>query len=47
MKDINNLCAPGEKLNDEELEQIMAFNEIFDQEILKMPILPNSQEQQV
>ena len=30
MKDINNLCAPGEKLNDEELEQIMAFNEIFD-----------------
>ena len=30
IKEINNLCAPGEKLNDEELEQIMAFNEIFD-----------------
>ena len=30
IKDINNLCAPGEKLNDDELEQIMAFNEVFD-----------------
>ena len=30
IKDINNLCAPGEKLNEEELEQIMAFNEVFD-----------------
>ncbi len=30
IKDINNLCAPGEKLNEDELEQIMAFNEVFD-----------------
>ena len=30
IKDINNLCSPGEKLNDDELEQIMAFNEVFD-----------------
>ena len=30
IKDINNLCGPGEKLNDDELEQIMAFNEVFD-----------------
>ena len=30
IKDINNLCAPGEKLNDDELEQVMAFNEVFD-----------------
>ena len=30
IKAINNLCAPGEKLNNEELEQIMAFNEVFD-----------------
>ena len=30
IKDINNLCGQGEKLNQEELEQIMAFNEVFD-----------------
>jgi serine/threonine protein phosphatase PrpC len=30
IKEINNLCGQGEKLNDEELEQIMAFNEVFD-----------------
>ena len=30
IKAINNLCAPGEKLNDDELEQIMTFNEVFD-----------------
>ena len=30
IKDINNLCGPGEKLNEDELEQIMAFNEVFD-----------------
>ena len=30
IKTINNLCAPGEKLNEDELEQIMTFNEVFD-----------------
>ena len=30
INDINNLCGPGEKLNQDELEQIMAFNEVFD-----------------
>ena len=30
IKDINNLCGPGEKLNEDELQQIMAFNEVFD-----------------
>ena len=30
IKEINDLCAPNEKLNNEELEQVMAFNEVFD-----------------
>ena len=30
LKEINDLCAPNEKLNKEELEQVMAFNEVFD-----------------
>ena len=30
IEDINKLCSPGEKLNEDELEQIMAFNEVFD-----------------
>ena len=30
LKEINDLCSPNEKLNDEELEQVMAFNEVFD-----------------
>ena len=30
INNINNLCGPGEKLNQDELEQIMAFNEVFD-----------------
>ena len=31
IKDINNLLSNGEKLNQDELEQVMAFNEVFDQ----------------
>ena len=30
IKDINNLLGTGEKLNQDELEQVMAFNEVFD-----------------
>ena len=30
LKEINDLCSPNEKLNKEELEQVMAFNEVFD-----------------
>ena len=30
IKEINDLCSPNEKLNQEELEQVMAFNEVFD-----------------
>ena len=30
IKDINNLLGAGEKLNQDELEQVMAFNEVFD-----------------
>ena len=30
IKEINDLCSPNEKLNNEELEQVMAFNEVFD-----------------
>ena len=30
IKEINELCSPNEKLNNEELEQVMAFNEVFD-----------------
>ena len=30
LNEINELCSPNEKLNKEELEQVMAFNEVFD-----------------
>ena len=30
LKEINDLCSPNEKLSNEELEQVMAFNEVFD-----------------
>ena len=30
LNEINDLCSPNEKLNKEELEQVMAFNEVFD-----------------
>ena len=30
LNEINDLCSPNEKLTKEELEQVMAFNEVFD-----------------
>ena len=30
LEEINNLCSSDEKLNKEELDQVMAFNEVFD-----------------
>ena len=30
IKEINDLCGENEKLNDEELKQVMAFNEVFE-----------------
>ena len=30
IKEINNLCGENEKLNEEELKQVMAFNEVFE-----------------